>query len=72
MNIAPIALKRVVNQMSDSYMILNQDYIVSDCNKPFEHTFKTNRDMLIGEYIFDLNISDVISSNRDKFKDFYA
>ena len=70
LNIAPIALKRVVNQMSDSYMILNQDYIVSDCNKPFEHTFKTNRDMLIGEYIFDLNISDVISSNRDKFKDF--
>ena len=70
LNIAPIALKRVVNQMSDSYMILNQDYIVSDCNKPFEHTFKTNRNMLIGEYIFDLNISDVISSNRDKFKDF--
>ena len=70
LNIAPIALKRVVNQMSDSYMILNQDYIVSDCNKPFENTFKTNRNMLIGEYIFDLNISDVISSNRDKFKDF--
>ena len=70
LNIAPIALKRVVNQMSDSYMILNQDYIISDCNKPFEHTFKTNRNLLIGKYIFDLNISDVISSNRDKFKDF--
>ena len=70
LNIAPIALKRVVNQMSDSYIILNQDYIVSDCNKPFEHTFKTNRNLLIGKYIFDLNISDVISSNRDKFKDF--
>lgn len=70
LNIAPIALKRVVNQMSDSYLILNQDYIISDCNKPFENIFKTNKNKLIGEYIFDLKFNDIITSNKDKLENF--
>ena len=46
LSVAPIALKRVVDQMSDLYLVLNQDYIISDCNKPFENVFHTKKSEL--------------------------
>lgn len=70
LNVAPIALKRVVDQMSDSYLVLNQDYIISDCNKPFENIFHVKKNYLIGKNIFDLNISQSIVSTSSNFKDY--
>ncbi len=70
LNVAPIALKRVVDQMSDSYLVLNQDYIISDCNKPFENIFHVKKNSLIGKDIFELNIAQKIVSNTSNFKDY--
>lgn len=57
LSIAPIALKKVVDQMSDLYLVLNQDCVVSDCNKPFEKVFKVYKNNLIGKDLFDLKIT---------------
>ena len=57
LSIAPIALKKVVDQMSDLYLVLNQDCVVSDCNKPFEKVFKVSKNNLIGKDLFDLKIT---------------
>ena len=70
LNVAPIALKRVVDQMSDSYLVLNQDYIISDCNKPFENIFHVKKNSLIGKDIFELKIDKKIVSNTSNFKDY--
>lgn len=40
LGIAPIALRTVVNRMSDSYIILNENYVVTDFNNTFLNTFK--------------------------------
>ena len=69
LSVAPIALKKVVDQMSDLYLVLNQDCIISDCNKPFEQIFKVNKNFLIGKNLFDLNISKVIQSTKGSLVD---
>ena len=68
LNIAPIALKRVVDQMSDAYLVLNKDYLISDCNKPFENVFGIHKNNLIGKDIFSINSSAKVLSSNNKFK----
>lgn len=68
LNIAPIALKKVVDQMSDLYLVLNQDCIISDCNKPFEKIFGVSKNYLIGKNIYDLNFSKKIIPKRGSLK----
>ena len=68
LNIAPIALKRVVDQMSDSYLVLNKDYVISDCNKPFETIFGILKGDLIGKDIFSISTSAKVLSSNNKFK----
>ena len=70
LNISPIALKRVVDQMSDCYLVLNQDFVISDCNKPFENTFNLYKKDLIGKYIFDIDFSNRLISDSNKFQDY--
>lgn len=70
LNIAPIALKKVVDQMSDSYLVLNKDYVISDCNKPFETIFGVHKNLLIGKSIFELDPSSKILSDNGKFKNY--
>ena len=64
LSVAPIALKKVVDQMSDLYLVLNQDCIISDCNKPFEKVFKTTKSNLVGRSLFDLNIPKNIVAKK--------
>ena len=68
LNVAPIALKKVVDQMSDLYLVLNQDCVVSDCNKPFEKVFKVNKNVLIGKSLFELRFSKNIVSQKGSIK----
>ena len=68
LSIAPITLKRVVDQMSDLYLVLNQDCIISDCNKPFEKVFKTEKNSLIGKNLFDLNFPKNIIAQKGSLK----
>lgn len=70
LNIAPIALKRLVDQMSDLYLVLNHDCVISDCNKPFEKVFKIKRSDLIGKDIFSLNFTKKIISKSSSFKSY--
>ena len=68
LNVAPIALKKVVDQMSDLYLVLNQDCIVSDCNKPFEKVFKVTKNSLIGKSLFDLDFPKNIIAQKGTLK----
>ena len=40
LKVAPIALQRVVDRMSDSYIVVNEDNIITDFNETFLQTFK--------------------------------
>ena len=68
LSIAPIALKKVVDQMSDLYLVLNQDCVVSDCNKPFENIFKVSKNNLIGKNLFDLKITKNILAKKGSLR----
>ena len=60
LGIAPIALHTVVNRMSDSYIILNENYVVTDFNNTFLNTFK-----LKDENIRDKNIIKFLEHHQD-------
>lgn len=60
LGIAPIALLTVVNRMSDSYIILNENYVVTDFNNTFLNTFK-----LKDENIRDKNIIKFLEHHQD-------
>ncbi len=60
LNVSSIALKKIVNQMSDLYLVLNKDYEVSDCNKSFEDTFNIKKDDIVGRNFDDLDFSNKI------------
>ena len=68
LSIAPIALKKVVDQMSDLYLVLNQDCVVSDCNKPFENIFKVSKNNLLGKDLFDLKITQNILAKKGSLR----
>lgn len=59
-NFTPIALKTVVNQMSDSYIVLNNDSVVLDCNKSFEDVFNLKKENIIGKDFSELNLDKKI------------
>ena len=42
LNITPIALRKIVDRMSDGYVVLDDNNIVTDFNKTFIDTFKLN------------------------------
>ncbi len=49
--VAPIALQRIVDRISDSYIILNEDYEITDYNETFVKTFHiTNASKLRGTH----------------------
>lgn len=60
LGIAPIALRTVVNRMSDSYIILNENYVVTDFNNTFLNIFK-----LKYENIRDKNIIKFLEHHQD-------
>ena len=60
LGIAPIALRTVVNRMSDSYIILDENYVVTDFNNTFLNTFK-----LKDENIRDKNIIKFLEHHQD-------
>ena len=60
LGIAPIALRTVVNRMSDSYIILNENYVVTDFNNTFLNIFK-----LKDENIRNKNIIKFLEHHQD-------
>ena len=59
LKVAPIALQRIVDRMSDSYIILNEDETITDFNATFLTTFK------LKDYnVRNVNVFDLISSEK--------
>lgn len=66
----PIALQRIVDRMSDSYIILNENYVITDFNATFLKTFKVKEGNVRNNSIFD--IINTINPNivdTDKLKE---
>lgn len=60
LEVAPIALKKIVDQMSDLYIVLTNNYIVSDCNAPFSKCFGYEKSKIVGKNFNDIHLDDKI------------
>ncbi len=52
-NTTPIALQRIVDRISDSYIILNEDNEITDFNKSFLTTFHLKESSIRNKNVFD-------------------
>lgn len=59
LGVAPIALQIIVNKISDSYLVLNDDMTIVDFNTTFLNTFK-----LKNENIREQNISEFVQNHK--------
>ena len=59
LTIAPIALQKIVDRMSDSYIVLDENNTIIDFNKTFLNTFK------LKEEIRSKNILEVLTENKN-------
>lgn len=79
LKVAPIALQKIVDRISDSYIVLNEDMIITDFNKTFLDTFSVSSseirninivDLFKKYNAFDINIEDFIAAvNKTKMDD---
>ena len=82
MKVTPIALQRIVDRMSDGYLVINEKNIIIDFNKTFLYMFnfksinirnKNINDLFSSEY-FNMDLSDVkkcIDGIKDSDKTYY-
>lgn len=56
---SPIALQKIVDRISDSYIVLNEDNIITDFNKTFLNTFK-----LKDANVRNINVFDLLKSTN--------
>lgn len=54
LSVTPIAIEKVVDRMSDSYIVLNEREIIIDFNKPFLATFKTTDNKVRNHSIYEI------------------
>ena len=54
LKVAPIALQKIVDKISDSYMVLNEDMQITDFNKTFLDTFSVSSSEIRNINIIDL------------------
>lgn len=58
---SPIALQKIVDRISDSYLVLNEDNLITDFNETFLTTFG-----LTASNVRNVNIFDLLSSTKEK------
>ena len=67
LSITPIALQRIVDKISDGYIVLNEDSRIIDFNQTFLHLSKLQPEKLRNIDVFDLNkISNNITIDNNK------
>ncbi|MBQ2917448.1 MAG: PAS domain-containing protein [Clostridia bacterium] len=54
LKVAPIALQRIVDRISDSYIVVNEDNVIIDFNETFLKTFKVSSNDVRNKNLFDL------------------
>ena len=65
LKVAPIALQRVVDRISDSYIVVNEDNIITDFNQTFLDTFRVKAQDIRNNTISSfLNKADASNINR--------
>lgn len=52
---SPIALQKIVDRISDSYIVLDENYNITDFNETFLHTFHIKADYIRGKNLFKLS-----------------
>lgn len=60
LSIAPIALQRIVDRMSDAYLVLNEENSITDFNNTFLNVFEVK-----SSQIRNISIFDLISKSKD-------
>ena len=70
LKVTPIALQRIVDRISDSYVILNDNYQISDFNATFTNTFNIKKTKDIrGELFSDILKEKGLEKSIDNFYD---
>ncbi len=65
--ITPIALQRIVDRISDSYVVINENYLITDFNETFIKTFKIkDKSSIRGKSIEALLNKNDININAEK------
>ena len=54
LKVAPIALQRIVDRISDSYVVINEDNVIIDFNETFLKTFKVSSNDIRNKDLFEL------------------
>ncbi len=54
LSVAPIAIQKIVDRISDSYIVLNEDDVITDFNKTFLDTFKLHEEDIRNISLFKL------------------
>jgi len=69
LSVAPIALQRVVDRMSDAYLVLNEENRIIDFNETLIKTSKLKSDFIRNKEIFELiNLIENLPIDKEKFK----
>ncbi len=66
LSVAPIALQRIVDRISDCYIVLNDNNVITDFNQTFLTTFKLKENDVRNVNIFDLlntTKNDIVDRN---------
>ena len=66
LSVTPIALQRIVDRISDCYIVLNEDNIITDFNRTFLTTFKLKENNVRNVNLFDLlntTKNDIVDKN---------
>ncbi len=66
-NVVPIALQKIVDRMSDSYIVLNEKNIITDFNETFLKTFHLQANEVRNKKFFELLKNNKIDA--EKFED---
>lgn len=59
LNVTPIALQKIVDRISDSYLVLNEDNVITDFNETFLTTFN-----LKSSDVRNVNLFNLIKNNK--------
>ncbi len=68
LSVTPIALKKVVDRMSDSYIVINDRYTIVDFNKSFLSTFNIKEQDARNVNIYELNKNVPISKLKSSLE----
>ncbi len=69
LGVSPIAIQKIVDRISDSYVVISDDGNITDYNRTFLTTFKIKEDNLRGKELLSFLKSKKFNINEKKLKD---